>query len=72
MNNMSKIIKEHKKVTPKCNCRKKAECLMEGSCQVNDAVYKCDVTRSLPKKSLSWTCRERMEELFLQPQEIFQ
>ena len=50
MNNMSKIIKEHKKVTPKCNCRKKAECLTEGNCQVNDAVYKCDVTRSLPKK----------------------
>ena len=25
---------------------------MEGNCQVNDAVYKCDVTRSLPKKSI--------------------
>ena len=58
MNNMSKIIKGHnKKVTskprdqrPKCNCRKKAECPMEGNCLVNDVVYKCDVTRPLPKK----------------------
>ena len=39
--------------TPKCNCRKKAECPMEGKCQVNNVngvVYKCDVTRPLPKK----------------------
>ena len=55
---MNKIIKGHnKKVTskshgqtPKCNCKKKAECLMEGNCQVNDLVYKCDVARPLPKK----------------------
>ena len=33
--------------TPKCNCRKKAECPMEGNCQVNDVLYKCDITRSL-------------------------
>ena len=58
MNNMSKIIKEYsKKVTskprdqtPECNCTKKAECPMEGNCQVNDILYKCDVTRPLPKK----------------------
>ena len=58
MNNMSKIIKGHnKKVTskphdqrPNCNCRKKAECPMEGNCQVNNVIYKCDVTRPLPKK----------------------
>ena len=44
MNNMSKIIKGHnKKVTskprdqrPRCNCRKKAECPMEGNCLVKD------------------------------------
>ena len=56
MNNMSKIIKGHnKKVTskprdqrPKCNCRKKAECPMEGNCLVNDVVYKCDITRTSP------------------------
>ena len=29
---------------------KKVERPMEGNCQVNDVVYKCDVTRSLPKK----------------------
>ena len=53
MNNMSKIIKGHnKKVTskprdqrPKCNCRKKAENPMKGSCQVNNVVYKGDATR---------------------------
>ena len=58
MNNMSKVITgHHKKVTskprdqaPKCNCRIKAECPMEGNCQVNDVVYKCDVTRPLPEK----------------------
>ena len=46
MKNMSKIIKGHNKnvtsksqdQTPKCNCRKKAECLIEGNCQVNDVV----------------------------------
>ena len=54
MSNMSKIIKGHnKKVTSiprdkrsKSNCRKKSE----GNCQVNNVVYKCDVTRPLPKK----------------------
>ena len=59
MKNMSKIIKGHnKKVTlkprdqrPKCNCRKKAECPVEGNCQVNNVIYKCDLTRRpLPKK----------------------
>ena len=30
--------------------QKKAECPMEGNCQGNDGVYKCDVTRTLPKK----------------------
>ena len=55
---MSKVIKGHnKKVTKKprdqiqkCNCRKKATCPREGNCQVNDIVYKCDITRLLPKK----------------------
>ena len=26
------------------------DCPMDGNCQVNDAVYKCDATRQLPKK----------------------
>ena len=60
MKNISKISKGHnKKVTskpqdqtPKCNCRKKTECPMEGNCQVNDVVYKWDVTRALPKKCI--------------------
>ena len=58
MTNMSKIIKEHNKnVTskprdqgPKCNCRKKAECQMEGNCLVIYVVYKCDVIRPMSKK----------------------
>ena len=55
---MSKVIKEPNKKdtskprdqTPKCNSRKKAECPMDRSCQVNDIVYKRDATRPLPKK----------------------
>ena len=55
---MSKTIKGHDKKftsrsldqTPQCNCRKETECPMEGNCQVNDVVYRCDVIRSLPKK----------------------
>ena len=38
---------------------------MKGNCQVNDVVDKCDVTRPLPKKSVCWTCRWRMEERLL-------
>ena len=60
MINMSKIIKRHnRKVTsklrdetPKCNCRKKGECPIEGNCQVNSIVYICDVIRLLPKSVL--------------------
>ena len=54
---MSKIMRGYKKVTskprdqrPKCNCRKKAECPVEGKCQIDDVVYKCDVTGPLLKK----------------------
>ena len=58
MNNMSKIIKRHNKKltlkprdkTPKRNRRKKAQCPMEGNRQVNDVVYRCDITRPLSKK----------------------
>ena len=58
MNSMSNIIKGHNKKAiskpyeqrPECNCKKKAEGPMEGNCQVNDVIYKCDVTRPLPKK----------------------
>ena len=47
MNNISKIIKGYnKKVTskprdqrPKCNCRIKVQCPMEGNDLVNDVVY---------------------------------
>ena len=31
---------------------------MEGKCQVNDVVYKCDVTRPLPKKWILHLHRE--------------
>ena len=27
-----------------------AECPMEGNCEVNDVVYKCEITRPLPRK----------------------
>ena len=37
---------------PKRYCRKKAEYPLEGNCQVNNVVYKCDVTRPLPKKCI--------------------
>ena len=55
---MPKIINGHnKKITlktrdqiPKRNCREKVERPLEGKCQINDVVYKCDVRRSLPKK----------------------
>ena len=57
MNSMSKLIKGHnKKVTSKppdqrlkWNCRKKTECPMEGNCQVNNIVYKCDVIKPFSK-----------------------
>ena len=58
MNNKSNIIKGHNKKViskpqdqiPKCNCRKKTQCPTEGNCQVNNVIYKYDVTRPLPKK----------------------
>ena len=73
MNNMSKIIMGHnKKVTSKphdqnakMQLQEKAKCPMEGNCEVNDVVYKCDVTKPLPKKSVSWASRGRMKELLL-------
>ena len=60
ISNMSKINKgNNKKVpskpldqTPKCNWRKIAEYPIEGSCQVNGVIYKCDVTRPLSKKCI--------------------
>ena len=50
MKNMPKIIEVYnEKVTSKLQ-KKKAECLMGGNCQAIDIVYKCEVTRPLPKK----------------------
>ena len=57
-NNVKQIIKGHnEKVSskprdqrPKCNGRKKGECRMEGNYQVNNVVYKFDVTRPFQKK----------------------
>ena len=45
MNKMLKIIKEHDKQFISV-----AVCPMEEKCKVNNVVYKCDVTRPLPKK----------------------
>ena len=47
---IKKVTSEPRDQRPKRNSRKKAECPMEESCQVNNVVYKCDVTRPLPKK----------------------
>ena len=66
MNNMSKIIKGHNKKStskprdqrPKCNSRKQVECPMERNCKAKDVVYKCDVTRPLPKKCILELQRE--------------
>ena len=30
--------------------KKTTQCPTEGNCQVNNVIYKCDVTRPLPKK----------------------
>ena len=73
MNNMSNVIKGHNKKSSRNHMtkdqnaisEKKAECPMEGNCQFNNVIYKCDVTRPLPKKSVSRICRARMEESFL-------
>ena len=72
MNNMSKIIKgRNKKITskprdqrPKRKCRKKSECSMEGNCQVNNGVYKCDVTRPFPKKLYLGLAEEEWKSRF--------
>ena len=52
MNNISQIIKQHKKhvskkkeiQTPKCNCRNKNDCPMNGNCKVNNVIYKRTVS----------------------------
>ena len=46
---------------------KKANCLMEGNGEVNDIVYKGDVTKRLPKKVyLGLTERERKSRFYNQ------
>ena len=46
---LKKVTSKPQDQTPKCNCRKKAERSMDRNCQVNDMVYKCDMTRPLLK-----------------------
>ena len=50
MDIITKFTSKPRDETPKRNCRKKVERPIEGNCQVNDVVYKCDITRPLPKK----------------------
>ena len=81
---MSKIIKANNKIVtmkthdqiPKYNCRKKAECLMERNCLVNDVVCKCDVTRPSPKKLVlaegKWKSHIYNHKLPFKTQEMFQ
>ena len=72
MSNMSDIIKGHNKKLfskphdqrPKCNRRKKSEYPMEGNFQVNNVIYKCDVTRALPKKVYLWLAEGEWKSRF--------
>ena len=50
MDIITKFTSKPRGKTPKYNCRKKVERPIEGNGQVNDVVYKCDITRPLPKK----------------------
>ena len=46
---------------------KKANCPMEGNGEINDIVYKCDVTKRLPKKVyLGLAERERKSRFYNQ------
>lgn len=57
--NMATIIKSHNakissppnQETPRCNCRKKNECPLNGDCRKSSVIYKCEVTAlEHPKK----------------------
>ena len=73
MNNMPEVIKGHnKKVTSKphdqwakCNCRKRSR--MSNRRQLSSERHSLKMLRNktIPEKSLSWTCRGRMKEPFL-------
>ena len=73
MKNMPEVINGHnKKVTskphdqwPKCNCRKKSR--MSNRRQLTSEPHSLKMWRNktIPEKSLSWTCRGRMKEPFL-------
>ena len=69
MNNMSKnhqgTISHIKTMQTKCNCRKKAECLMERNCQVNDIIYNCDIARPFPKTCTLDLQRENGRAVFI-------
>ena len=47
--NLSSIIKSHNKkvingvisTDPKCNCRNKSDCPLDGNCQKKEVIYKC-------------------------------
>ena len=65
MSNMSQIIKGHnnkilnenKKEVPRCSCRNKNECPLNGSCEIKHTLYKCDVEiNSRPKKTYIGIC----------------
>ena len=52
MENVRQITKNHNnyvnskktKSTPSCNCRKKDDCPMNGSCLINNVIHKCTVS----------------------------
>ena len=45
-----KVTSKPRDQSPKYNCRKRPECPRVENCQVNNMVYKCEVTRPLMKK----------------------
>ena len=58
-NNVSQIIKSHnnkvlnknEKKPPKCNCRNKDQCPLNGNCQIESVMYNCDIkSNSTPTK----------------------
>ena len=72
MNNMSNIIKgiikksSQNHMTEESNAiaGKEAECAMEGNCQVNNVVYKSDVTRPLPRNLYLGLAEEEWKSRF--------
>ena len=77
--NMSSMIKSHKKVTNKdvkelksCNCRIKSECPLNGQCQVTGIIYKCTVlSPDKPNKVYLGTATGDFKKRFYNHRKLF-